>query len=248
MTNRFQGSVRLILLRHGQVANHRGDVPITELGVLQAEAAGEWFASVECNEIACLMTGETQRTISTGDSFALGFRSAGGTVPDPVVSFALRNPDFYLGGHRINMAEGAEALAAQSPPVNPEDVGEVEFYKDLMAAKDRVGFWLEHGSPPGDTSHDVGRRIDHFARSLAAVPRWRGRTVVAITHSPVLRAIRHHHWGEYSKEPPFLHGYSLTLEPTGELRLETFTSETGDIPTTSRPGAGVIRPEEMETS
>jgi broad specificity phosphatase PhoE len=240
-------SVRVILLRHGQVANHRGDVPITDLGVLQAEAAGEWFAT-EGIKIAAILTGETARTISTGASFVLGFRSTGGEVPDPTVSFALRNPDLYLGGHRINMAEGAEALAAQSPPVNPDDVAGMAFYKALMEAKDRVGFWLEHGSPPGDTAPDVGRRIDHFVRSIVAVPTWRCRTIVAITHSPVLRAVRHHHWGEYSKEPPFLHGYSLTLEPGGELQLETFTTSTGDIPTTARPGAGVIRPEETETT
>lgn len=247
MTTLHGGDVQVLLLRHGQVANHRGDVPLTDLGVLQAEAAGEWFA-LESIEVAAILTGETLRTINTGASFALGVRSTGGKVPDPVVSFALRNPDLYLGGHRINMAEGAEALAAQTPTVEPENVGDVPFFHDLMQAKDRVGFWLEHGNPPGDTARDVGRRIDHFARSLAAVPQWRGRTVVAITHSPVLRAVRYHHWGEYSKEPPFLHGYSLTLSSTGELTLETFTTETGDIPATARPGAGVIRPEEIETT
>lgn len=233
---------RVLLLRHGQVANHRGDVPLTDLGVDQSTAAGRWFAD-ESIPITAVLTGETKRTLDTGAAFVAAFRGAGGEVGDPVVSFALRNPDLYLGGHRINLAEGAEALAAQSPSASPDDVSSSVFYSSLMTASDRVGFWLEHGNPPGDTAHRVGQRIDEFARSLVDVPGWRGGTVVAITHSPVLRAVRLHHWAEYSREPPFLHGYELILTPGEGLILASFATGTGDIPTTSRPGPGVVRPE-----
>lgn len=237
MTDDRGHQVRVLLLRHGQVANHRGDVELTELGRAQAEAAGRWFAQ-EGIEIAGLLSGETRRTRETASSFVAGYRDEGGEAPDPVVSFALRNPDLYLGGHRINMAEGAAALAAQSPAVAEEDIDDSPFFHEFVRASDRVGFWLEHGNPPGDNASSVGLRIDSFARSLVDVPAWRGRTVVAMTHSPVLRATRYHHWGEYSKEPPFLHGYSLTLGPEGELGLATFTSRTGDIPTSAKPGPG----------
>lgn len=225
----------LLLLRHGQVANHKGDVPLTDLGVAQSEAAGRWFAE-QSIEIASLLTGETHRTKDTGSAFAEAYRSAGGVVDDPTVSFALRNPDLYLGGHRINMAEGAEALAAQSPPVSPSDVEGNRFFREFMSAPDRVGFWLEHANPPGDTARGVGERIDHAVRSIADVPQWRGRLVVAVTHSPVLRAVRLHHWGEFSREPPFLHGYQLTLSSSGQIRLDAFATSTGDIPATARPG------------
>jgi broad specificity phosphatase PhoE len=233
--------VELLLLRHGQVPNHRSDVPLTDRGQAPAEAAGRWFAE-EGIEIAGLLSGETKRTMDTAAGFAAGNRDAGGSLPDPVVSFALRNPDFYLGGHRINMAEGAAALAAQSPSVDEDDVGQVPFYRDLMVAPDRVGFWLEHGNPPGDTARDVGYRIDSFARSLNDVPAWAGRTVVAITHSPVLRAVRYHHWGEYSKEPPFLHGYRLICDEHGGLGLTPFATGTGDLPVTAKPDAGLAEP------
>lgn len=231
--------VRLLLLRHGRVAHHRGDVPLTDLGVAQSEAAGRWFAT-ERIEIAGLFSGETNRTRDTADRFAHAYRETGTelSLPDPVVSFALRNPDLYLGGHRINMGEGAEFLASQSPNVNPENVEENVFYQGLMTAKDRVGFWLEHGNVPGDSAHDVGRRIDVFARSLVDVSGFRGQTVVVMTHSPVLRAIRLHHTGTYSKEPPFLHGYSLTLTADGSLLFGEFATDLGDVPTTSRPGEG----------
>ncbi len=234
--------VRVLLLRHGQVPHHRGDVPLTDLGTAQADAAGRWFGR-EGFEVAGLLTGETNRTRDTAAAFADGVRAEGGTIPDPVVSFALRNPDLYLGGHRINMAEGAEALAAQSPPVAPQDVGANRFFASLMESSDRVGFWLEHPDPPGDDAAAVGARIDRFARSLADVPAWWGKTVVAVTHSPVLRAVRLAHEGAYTREPPFLHGYSLTLGLDDRLGFETFTTDTGDIPATARPGPGIVRPE-----
>ncbi len=229
--------VRLLLLRHGRVAHHRGDVPLTELGAEQAEAAGDWFARAGI-DVAALLSGETLRTRDTAERFAASHRAAGGTIPDPIVSFGLRNPDLYLGGHRINLGEGAEFLAAQADGVEPADVEASAFYGELIAAKDRVGCWLEHGNVPGENAHDVGRRIDVLARSLADVQGWRGRTVVAITHSPVLRAVRVRHEGVYSKEPPFLHGYSLTLTHTGALRFAEFATDLGDVPTTSRPGEG----------
>lgn len=231
--------IRILLLRHGRVAHHRGDVPLTELGVAQAEAAGEWFAK-EGTEVACLLSGETRRTRDTAEHFAASYRrhADGLAIPDPIVSFALRNPDLYLGGHRINMGQGAPFLASQSPEVTEADVERSPFYAGLMTADDRVGFWIESNNVPGDSSRDVGRRIDQFARSLGDVAGWWGRTIVAITHSPVLRAVRLHLWGEYSKEPPFLHGYSLTLARDGGLELATFTTDTGEVPTTSRPGAG----------
>ncbi|MEM9135366.1 MAG: histidine phosphatase family protein [Actinomycetota bacterium] len=235
--------VRVLLLRHGQVPHHKGDVPLTDLGVAQADAAGRWFGR-EGFEVAGLLSGETTRTRDTAEVFAEGVRAEGGVIPDPMVSFALRNPDLYLGGHRINLAQGAEALAAQSPSTEPDDVEASLFYAELMAAPDRVGYWLEHPDPPGDDAAAVGVRIDRFARSLADVPAWRGRTVVGMTHSPVLRAVRFRHEGVYTREPPFLHGYSLTLGHDGHLRFDTVTTDTGDIPATSRPGPGVVRPED----
>lgn len=237
--------VRVFLLRHGQVPHHKADVPLTDLGVAQADAAGRWFGR-EGFDVAGLLSGETNRTRQTAEVFATGVRAEGGEVPDPVVSFALRNPDHYLGGHRINMGQGAEFLASQSPSIEPADVGDIPFYAELMAAPDRVGYWLEHPDPPGDAAADVGKRIDQFARSLAHVPAWRGRTVVAVTHSPVLRAVRFRHEGVYTREPPFLHGYSLTLGLDDRLHFDTVTTDTGDIPATSRPGPGVIRPEKED--
>ena len=130
--------VRFLLLRHGRVAHHRGDVPLTEMGTAQAEAAGRYFAT-EGIEIAGLLSGETLRTRDTADKFAAAYRSAcDRDLPDPVVSFGLRNPDLYLGGHRINLGEGAEFLASQAPGVDPATVEESVFYNGIINASDRV--------------------------------------------------------------------------------------------------------------
>lgn len=229
--------VKLLLLRHGRVANHRGDVPLTEEGTAQADAAGRWFAANEI-DVAALLSGETRRAKDTADAFAAGYRSVSveREIPDSVVSHALRNPDLYLGGQRVNMGEGAAMLAAQVPGVTEEDVVAEPFFAGFLEAADRIGYWLESGNVPGDDAHTVGRRIDAFARSLADVPGWRGRTVVAVTHSPVLRAVRLHHHAIYSREPPFLHGFSLTVARDGGLALHPFSTDTGDIPATSSPG------------
>lgn len=229
--------VRVLLLRHGRVANHRGDVALTDDGTAQSDAAGRWFAAQQI-EVAALLSGETLRARDTAAAFAAGYRAAdsGQSIPEPVVSFALRNPDLYLAGHRINMGEGAATLAAQAPLVTEADVAASTFFAGFLSADDRIGYWLAAGNVPGDDAHDVGRRIDAFARSLADIPAWHGQTVVAVTHSPVLRAVRLHHQAEYSKEPPFLHGYSLTVGHEGGISFAPFAADTGDIPTTSSPG------------
>jgi len=239
MSDASTPQVRVLLLRHGQVPHHRSDVPLTDMGMAQAQAAGKWFAESRI-EVAALLSGETLRTRETADGFANGYRGveAAPELPDPVVSFALRNPDMYLGGHRINLAEGAAALAAQSPAVSEADVEASSYFGPLMTAKDRVGYWLEHPNPPGDNAHDVARRIAAFVRSCADVPAWRGGTVVAVTHSPVLRAVRLGHQGLYTREPAFLHGFEVVMQAGGELTFDELHPDLGGLPTTSKPGAG----------
>lgn len=232
-------AVRAVLLRHGQVPHHRGDVGLTDMGTAQAEAAGRWFASQGVT-IAGLLSGETARTRDTAAAFAAGYRSvdAAPSIPDPHVSFALRNPDLYIGGHRVQMAEGAAAIAAQAHGVEQADIHASPFFEELITAPERVGFWLEHPNPPGEDAHDVARRIVDFVRSLGAGVGRDGGTVVAITHSPVLRAVRLSFENIYTREPPFLHGFELTAGPTGRVLFSPFETDTGDIPTTAKPGVG----------
>lgn len=210
-----------MLLRHGHIASYRGDIPLTDDGAAQARAAGAWFAS-EGIRIARLMTSSTLRTRETADSFIHGYGTAEPDAPAPIPepSQALRNPDVYLSGHRVNMTGTPAAFADQVEGLEEDDVTKVAFYNAFLGDPDRIGYWLRHSNPPGDTALDVGRRIQAYTRSLADAPAWRGQTIIGITHSPVLRAVALTFMGIDPGEPPYLHGYSLTLETNGAL---TFT-------------------------
>lgn len=188
-------------------------MPITEKGHEQARRAGQWIADGG-HRVAAVLYGGTRRTRETAEGVlsALGDAAAGVEVAD---SFALRNPDLYLGGDRVTMVSTAEAFAVQTNSVTAADVLDVDFFRLWLEHPDRVGWWVRHTSPPGDDAASVGRRMDSFARSLTDVPDWRGRTVVAITHSPVLRSVGLALRGTDHGEPAYLNGYTYTLEANG---------------------------------
>lgn len=202
------GAVRLLLLRHAQVDGHRGDVPITDDGHKQARRAGEWIAAAG-HDVAAVLYGGTRRTRETAEGVAAGIGPEAGIVATD--SFALRNPDLYLGGDRVSMVSTAEAFAEQTSGLSAEDVTDVGFFREWLQHPERVGFWVAHASPPGDDAASVARRISAFATSLSDVPGWRGRTVVAVTHSPVLRSVGLRLRGRDPGEPAYVSGYDFTV-------------------------------------
>ncbi len=210
--------VRLVVLRHGHIASHRGDIPLTDEGCEQARTAGQWFAG-EGMTFTSLLASPTRRTIETAEHFSRGYTAerpdAG--LPKTQPSVALRNPDLYLGGHHVNMVSSAEAFRAQAPSMTEDEILRVPFFAEFLTAPDRIGYWLEHSHPPGDTAHAVRIRLEAFVRSLGHVPGWSGKTVLGITHSPVLRAIALTFLGTDPGEPPYLHGYSFTLGDDGAV-------------------------------
>jgi broad specificity phosphatase PhoE len=188
-------------------------VPITEEGHAQARRAGQWVAE-NGRQVAAVLYGGTRRSRETAEGILSGLGDAGSGV-EVSDAFALRNPDLYLGGDRVNMVSTAEAFAQQTRAMSPEDVTALDFYRRLLEHPERVGWWVAHPSPPGDDAASVARRIDAFARSAGDVPAWRGRTVVAVTHSPVLRSVGLALRGEDPGEPAYVSGYAYTVGPTG---------------------------------
>lgn len=213
---------RLILLRHGEVASHRGDIPLTPAGRDHAAEAGRNLAGALGS--VRLLCGGTRRARETAEAVRDGLCSAdpGCAVTGPDVAFALRNPDLYLDGVRVDMVSAPEAFAAQVPGLEPAHVLEVPFFAGFLSAPDRIGFWLRHPAPPGDDADAVARRIVTFARSLADRGGDAPDAVVAVTHSPVLRAVAVGLGLEDPGEPAYLTGYAVEVTDDGEATASRF--------------------------
>jgi broad specificity phosphatase PhoE len=147
--------------------------------------------------------------------------------------WAIRNPDLYVAGQRVEMVSSAEALAEQlsAPSPDPETLSEHTFFREFWASPDRIGYWVEHPDPPGEDAVAVARRQMTFAMSLPEGPEDRPVRYVLSTHSPVLRAILLCYTGEDPGEPGYLEPIDLILSENGpsELRfrgLRTFLSGT----------------------
>ncbi|MCH1867821.1 histidine phosphatase family protein [Nocardioides sp. CFH 31398] len=216
--------MRLLLLRHAEVDGHRGDVPITEAGAARAREVGAWL-SAEGDVPVQVLYGGTRRTRETAEALVAGWREARdeNSPPEPRDAFALRNPDLYLAGERVTMVSSPEAFATQTASATPDDVTASGFFSTWLSHPDRVGWWVAHAAPPGDTAAQVADRVAAFAASLTDVPGWRGRTVVAVTHSPVLRAVALRAEGGDPGEPPYVAGYEITDPAGGQPGVRRFT-------------------------
>ena len=209
---------RLFLLRHGEVTSHRGDVPVTEEGLKTAVEVGRRLAARAHGAIR-VISGETRRTRDTAAAVAQGAREAGAEVLEDGVAFALRNPDLYLAGVRVNMVSSEEAFATQIPGFTEADVAKVEFFAEWLTVPDRVGWWVRHPAPPGDDAAAVAARIRTFAGSLADREDTPAFTV-GITHSPVLRACALEAAGADTGEPNWLAGLEAEISDDRSVRLQ----------------------------
>ena len=209
---------RLLLLRHGEVASHRGDVPVTEQGLAAATQAGRNLGK-ECGDQMLVLSGETRRTRETARAIADGARAAGAVVEGPSVAFALRNPDLYLAGVRVDMVSSASALADQVPRMTEEAVASIPFFAGFLSTQDRIGWWLRHPDPPGDDAPTVLRRMMAFASSLADPGREAPPVTVGVTHSPLLRACALAVLGCDPGEPDWVAGLEMLIQPDRPIQL-----------------------------
>lgn len=211
--------MRLYLLRHGEVASHRGDVPITPTAGEFARRVGSRIATDEPGRVRVL-SGETRRARDTAAHVVRGMRDGGAEVNGPEVAFALRNPDLYVNGVRVDMVSSPESLASQVDGLSPGDVGAIGFFSEFFASRDRIGWWLVHETPPGETAAAVASRMRSFVRSLADPTPMFTDVVVAVTHSPLVRSVAMDHLGRDIGEPPWVSGLLLTTDRDGRTTAE----------------------------
>ncbi|MET0928436.1 MAG: histidine phosphatase family protein, partial [Aeromicrobium sp.] len=202
-------STHVLLLRHGEVASHRGDVPVTADGLIHAELTGKAIGQQADGPVTVLFGG-TRRSRETAEAIVRGIGD-GSRVDGPFDSFALRNPDMYVGGTRVNMVSSPEALAAQVPGMTAEQAEANVWWTTFFASSDRIGWWLGQDEPPGETVGDLSARIFRFVRSLGDPGPLQGRTIVCATHSPLLRAVLLHATGTDPGEPRYVTGAEVVV-------------------------------------
>jgi broad specificity phosphatase PhoE len=216
-------ALRVHWMRHGKVASHQGDMPLTEEGRRQAESAGQRLGQILLpGEIVALLHAPTLRTRETATllynsmQHALDERGEQGIdLLAPRENQALRNPDLYVAGTRVEMGSSPAALAAQLSHTGLDEhaVARLSFWPDFWAAEDRIGFWVNHSNPPGEDADTVARRMLTFAVSLLDLPGEQSRRFICVTHSPLLRAFaRRYLPGSDPGEPEYT--ASLDLEFT----------------------------------
>jgi broad specificity phosphatase PhoE len=212
--------VRLLLLRHGEVASHRGDVPVTEGGLLHAERVGAAIGT-STDAPFTVLYGGTRRTRETAEAVVRGVGDPH-RVEGPMDCFALRNPDMYLAGARVNMVSSAANLAEQVEGMTLEQAEANTWWTDFFQAPDRIGWWLEQDDPPGDNRDDVARRIHRFARSFAVPGPHEGRLLVCVTHSPVLRSVLRLADGRDPGEPAYVTGALVEVGSAGTVTTSPY--------------------------
>lgn len=220
--------LRVHWFRHGRVASHRGDMPLTEEGQREVEEAGRRMSRrLVPGEIVSILYAPTRRTRET--AIAL-HRSIAATVSDttlfsllePQMHMALRNPDLYVAGSRVEMVSNAEALAEQLPiadlPV--EHLTRLPFWHAFWEDPDRIGYWVSLHNPPGEDANAVARRMMTFTVSLLDIPCQQPRRYICITHSPDMRAfLSHYLLGHDPGEPNYAETIDLDLTSTGSLTI-----------------------------
>ena len=218
--------LKVHLVRHGEVASHRGDISVTGAGLAQAEKAGRRLGTaLEPDEAVFFLYAPTRRARETAEalhggaaaSLEAGRRKAA-TLLVPAEEWALRNPDLYVAGLRVEMVSTPEALAEQvaASGLGAGELSGHHFFRKFWAAPDRIGYWVGHPDPPGEDADAVARRLLTFTVSLLDLPRERPGRYVCVTHSPVVRAfLRRYLSGEDPGEPDYLEFVDVTIPADG---------------------------------
>ncbi len=210
--------------RHAAIESHRGDVPATAAGLAHAESVGATLAA-SCPDGARVefLHAPTVRTAQTAEALRRGLERAGrGDVElgEPRVEPAIRNPDLYVAGHRVEMVSALDALAAQLPDgaLTRDELERNAFFSRFLAAPDRVGLWVADDDPPGERADDVARRVFAWARSVGDADGRGARRYVCVTHSGPLRAlVRRYVLGRDPGEPEYVEPVELAFGRGGRL-------------------------------
>src|SRR5438552_12553554 len=223
--------LRVHLVRHGKIESHRGDMPLIDEGLRQAEAFGQRLnEELVIAEVVSFLYAPTRRARETTETIYNALRITSGYADSrqtqllaPVEHCALRNPDIYVAGSRIELVSTPEAVAEQLPEtgLSPQELARLPFLRGFWADSDRIGYWVNHPNPPGEDADTVARRLLTFAVSLLDLPRVQPRRYICVTHSPGIRAfVRRYLLGHDPGEPGYLASVDLEFENDGSCTIQ----------------------------
>lgn len=184
--------------------------------VRTGKAIGEQFG-----DRFTVLYGGTRRTRETAEAVIEGIGNSA-SIDGPTDAFALRNPDIYVAGARVNMVSSAATLAEQVPGMTEAQASEHAWFQEFFSAPDRIGWWLRQEEPPGDNGHALARRLTAFAKSLADSGPHTGSVVIGTTHSPVLRSVLREGTGTDPGEPPYVTGARLSIAEDRTVTITAF--------------------------
>ncbi len=227
---RVDAPLRVHWLRHAQVASHRGDVSVTPEGLRQVDALGQLFSrELISGEVVSLLHAPTRRTRETALRLHSSMTAVFDSVAEPqihllapVEHWAIRNPDIYVAGIRIELVSTAEAVAEQLSPsyLSLEQIAHLPFLRGFWGESDRIGYWVNHPNPPGEDADTVARRMLTFAVSLLDLPRDQPRRYICVTHSPLIRAfLRCYLLGYDPGEPGYLEAVDMDFDTGGSFTI-----------------------------
>ena len=125
------------------------------------------------------------------------------------------------------MVSSGAALAAQLPDglMTAAEVEATACFGDFLRAPDRLGDWLRHEDPAGEEARAVARRVVRFCRSLGDADTGQVLRIVAVSHSPVMRAVLVHFMGLADPgEPGWVEPIDITLtDGGGQIRFRDTT-------------------------
>jgi broad specificity phosphatase PhoE len=213
--------------RHAEIPSHRGDLPATTAGLDRAETVGAGLADAcPAGSQVEFLHAPTIRTVQTAEALRRGVgrglpAGSGVRLGAPRVERAVRNPDLYVAGHRVEMVSSMDAVAAQLPDdaLTRDELERNGFFGRFVTSPDRIGMWIADEDPPGERADDVALRFFTWGRSLLDTARPHARRYVCVTHSGPMRALlRRYVLGHDPGEPEYLEAVELSFDAGGRPR------------------------------
>lgn len=211
-------------MRHGRIASHRGDTPLTPEGRSEvAQAAISLAQQLAPGEQVSILHAPTRRTQESAELLYTSLKQVLAqrgtsdqsiTLIEPALNHAIRNPDIYVAGFRVELGSSPEGILAQLPPetLDAQTLSQLPFWRGFWDAPDRIGYWVSLPDPPGEDADTVARRLLTFSASLLNRPSKQRRRCICITHSPLMRAfLRRYLLGSDPGEPNYTECIDLTL-------------------------------------